>query len=252
MSDETEAYGEYGRCTATSNNGSGEQCRNPAINEEGYCASHQRPDPENTRYGRCEAMSKTRGERCGRAAVDERGKCDFHGGKVPTAEENPKQGRGDQEGNGNAITHGATANPLNLYRHLDDDEVQWVDSLVQGYVDHLDLEPTDPRLERLLRACVHIYQSWSAEDHILQDGISENTVVGVNDEGNPIMTREGHHLNQFSVQRDKQANRILKEMGAFDDTGSSGPDLGNLSSDSYTIVIDSDTDTDTGDSDTDD
>lgn len=238
MSDEHEAYGDYGRCQAASNNGSGEQCQQPAIDDEGYCASHQGPKPEETQYGRCQATSKTRGEQCGRAAVGPHGKCDFHGGKVPTKEENPDVGA--PEGSANAMTHGAYANPLNLYRHLDEAEVQWVDSLVQGYVDHIGLEPTDPRLERLLRACVHIYQSWSAEDQILQDGISEETVVGVNDEGNPIMTKEGHHLQQFSVQRDKQAQRILKEMGAFDDTGSDGPDLGNLSSDSYTIVIDSD------------
>lgn len=39
--------------------------------------------PENTKYGRCEATSKTTGERCGRAAIDERGKCGYHGGKTP-------------------------------------------------------------------------------------------------------------------------------------------------------------------------
>lgn len=40
-------------------------------------------DPENTKYGRCEATSKTTGKQCGRAAIDERGKCGYHGGKTP-------------------------------------------------------------------------------------------------------------------------------------------------------------------------
>lgn len=40
-------------------------------------------NPEDTRYGRCEATSKTTGDQCGRAAIDERGKCGYHGGKTP-------------------------------------------------------------------------------------------------------------------------------------------------------------------------
>ncbi|MCU4743477.1 hypothetical protein [Natronoglomus mannanivorans] len=46
-------------------------------------------NPENTKYGRCEATAKSSGDRCGRAAVGSHGKCDFHGGKSLKGEESP-------------------------------------------------------------------------------------------------------------------------------------------------------------------
>lgn len=45
-------------------------------------------NPEGTKYGRCEATSKSTGKRCGRAAVGPHGKCDVHGGKSKTGPEN--------------------------------------------------------------------------------------------------------------------------------------------------------------------
>lgn len=46
-------------------------------------------DPEATKYGRCEAMSKTTGKRCGRAAIGSHGKCGYHGGKSLKGKESP-------------------------------------------------------------------------------------------------------------------------------------------------------------------
>jgi hypothetical protein len=45
-------------------------------------------DPETTKYGRCEATSKSTGQRCGRAATGPHGKCDIHGGKSKAGAEN--------------------------------------------------------------------------------------------------------------------------------------------------------------------
>lgn len=230
--------GEYGQCTASHHRREGERCEQPAVSEHGYCASHAPPDPEQTKHGRCTATSKTTGDRCGQPAVGPHGKCTYHGGATPTKDEDPNVGA--PEGNARNLQHGAYADPLNLYRHLPPEERQWVDSLVQGYVDLLGLDADDPRLERLLRACVHIYQSWSAEDRILEDGLSEETVVGVNGDGQPIITREDHHLHQFSVQRDREAQKILKELGCFSDDTHGGADLGDRSSDSYTVIINPD------------
>jgi len=49
-------------------------------------------NPEATRYGQCEATSKTTGNRCGRAAIGEHGKCGYHGGKSPGAPTGPDNG----------------------------------------------------------------------------------------------------------------------------------------------------------------
>jgi len=46
-------------------------------------------NPEDTKYGRCEATAKSTGERCGRAAVGSHGKCDKHGGKSKKGEDHP-------------------------------------------------------------------------------------------------------------------------------------------------------------------
>ena len=49
-------------------------------------------NPEATKYGQCEAQSKTTGERCGRAAIGEHGKCGYHGGKSPGGKTGPENG----------------------------------------------------------------------------------------------------------------------------------------------------------------
>ena len=65
--------------------------------------SRDRTIPEDTEYGRCEALARSSGDRCGRAAIGEHGKCGYHGGKTPTKDENPDVGAGEQ--NTNARTH---------------------------------------------------------------------------------------------------------------------------------------------------
>lgn len=238
MTSSSNSEGEFGQCEAKHHRREGERCHQPAVGEHGYCASHQPPDPEETKHGRCTATAKSTGERCENAAVGSHGKCRVHGGATPTKAENPNVGA--PEGNARAITHGVYADALNLYRHLEPRERQWVDSLVQGYVDVLNMDATDPRLERVLCACIHIYQTWSAEDRILKDGLSEETVVGVSDTSQPTITKSGHHLHQFSIQRDRQAQRILRDLGAFSDNTTGGPTLDEMGSESYTIISDSD------------
>lgn len=46
-------------------------------------------NPEDTKFGRCEATAKSTGQRCGRAATGPHGKCDFHGGKSKKGEDHP-------------------------------------------------------------------------------------------------------------------------------------------------------------------
>lgn len=60
-------------------------------------------------WGQCITEASSTGERCRGYAQGSHGKCRNHGGATPTAEENERQGRGDQEGNRNAVTHGAFA-----------------------------------------------------------------------------------------------------------------------------------------------
>lgn len=59
--------------------------------------------------GRCNAEAN--GGYCENHPIQGRERCRHHGGKTPTADENPKQGRGDQEGNANAVKHFAFRKP---------------------------------------------------------------------------------------------------------------------------------------------
>lgn len=120
-----------------------------------------------------------------------------------------------------AMKHGVQADPFHLYDRLEEkkgpEAVEFVDQLVDSYADLLGFEDDDPRIERVRRACVHIYQSWAGEDRILSDGLSEDTVMGVSDTGEPIIDKDGHHLHRFTFKRDQEARQILRTLGAFDD-----------------------------------
>lgn len=158
-------------------------------------------------FGRCEATAKTTDERCGQPATGEHGKCYFHGGG----------GSGASEENGNAITHGAQADPVNLYGNLDDDEQAWVDQLVDGYLDEAPFGESSPKVERLRMTCTIMYQEWSAREVVLQNGPSENTVVGVSETGDPIVQAEEHHLVGTAATHNQTVRMNLKDLGLLDD-----------------------------------
>lgn len=162
--------------------------------------------PENSKYGRCQATAKSSGKQCGRAAIGEHGKCGYHGGKG-----------GAPEDNGNAITHGATADPTNLYTHLEEDEREWVDEMLDGYCEVLGYGEDDPRRKLIRFACVLIYQANSGEGQILEDGLSESQTIGVSESGQPVVRNESHHLTDHVLARSREARQILRTAGAFED-----------------------------------
>lgn len=162
--------------------------------------------PEDSKYGRCQATAKSSGKQCGRAAIGEHGKCGYHGGKG-----------GAPEDNGNAITHGAKADPMNLYNHLSEQEQGWVDSLIDGYCKLLNYDDSDPRRSMIKLACVNIYQANSGEGQILEDGLSESQTIGVSESGQPVVRNESHHLSDDVLARTREARQILRTAGAFED-----------------------------------
>lgn len=145
---------------------------------------------------------------------NDEGPCKLHGGATPTKDENPKQGA--PEGNTNAMTHGMMASPNRLYSVIPEEEKLWVDQLAAKYGERGDIEPTDPRFERIRRACIHMLQSLRGEKHIFEDGLSEETTIGIDESGNPIVTTDGHHLHRHVIERDKEARMILKDLSLLD------------------------------------
>jgi len=138
------------------------------------------------------------------------GRCRMHNG----------YGEGIPEGNGNAITHGATAKPGNLYNHLEEDEREWVDSLVAGYIEVAPFGFEDPRRERLTRYCIMIYQEWAAASEVEKAGASESQPIGVNDSGEPVVRREEHHLSKRELALNTKVRQGLKSLDCLPGSGS--------------------------------
>jgi len=87
-------------------------------------------DRDYGQWGQCIVdPAKTSGERCTQPAKGPHGKCHSHGGSTPTADENPRQGRGDQEGNDNAVKSGAYRE--DFISHLTEDEQEMIESVYE-------------------------------------------------------------------------------------------------------------------------
>lgn len=145
--------------------------------------------------------------------------CQFHFG---TADRDGI--RGADEGNGNGLTHGATASPLNLYNHLDDEAVRWVDSLVAGYLEVAPFGYEDPRRERLTRVCVMIYQEWKAAREVMDHGPTVDKTVGVSDSGVEATQKSEHHLGTRERALNSKVRSNLKDLGLQPSSGDSAGD----------------------------
>lgn len=129
----------------------------------------------------------------------------MHGGLNP----------GPPKGSANALTHGVTADPVNLYNHLPEHQQDWVDALVEAYREPLEFAEDDPRNTKLRRAVTNELQAWRGDAHILEEGMSENTTIGISDRGEPIVKSEEHHLHRFVLDREQESRMTLKDLGAL-------------------------------------
>lgn len=176
----------------------------------------------------CPATNRN-GEPCGLSAGwgtdNDSGPCKFHGG----AGGDVGDPGGAPKGNGNAVTHGAYGDPVNLYRHLGDDEREWVDAMVDAYLSIASFDEDDPRAERLQMTCVIMYQEWAAREVVLRDGMSEDATIGVSDAGAPIVRTDEHHLTGTAGRHNQTVRMNLKDLGFLDDPQSQQADaVGSL------------------------
>jgi hypothetical protein len=104
------------------------------------------------------------------------------------------------------------ATPSNLTEHLEDHELDWIQEIVDGYLERASFDSDDPRAERLVMVAVKLYQEWAAENQMLKEGLSEDATIGVNDRGEPIVEKDSHHLRRASNQLSKESRLLLKEL----------------------------------------
>lgn len=134
-------------------------------------------------------------------------RCRFHGGAST----------GPPAGSANALKHGATASPITLPDHLDDDDVEWIEALVDAYLAEAPFGSESPQVERLTRTCVMIYQEWAGQRYVFDEGMATEDVVGVTDAGEPVVRTDEHYLCQRIDRLNDKIRMNLKDLGLLDD-----------------------------------
>ena len=174
---------------------------------------------------RCPATNRN-GERCGHPAGwgtdNADGPCKFHGGAA--------ENQGAPEGNGNAETHGLTADREKWFDRYREDVEPIVRALVESYVADapFDFENT-AKVDQLTEVCIDQVRLREANDE-LDDFLTEQ-VVGTTEDGRPIKTVDENpaHMPRDRIKRTNA--KILKDLGIMDDPDSAQADAtGDLAS----------------------
>lgn len=173
--------------------------------------------------------TNNRGEPCGLAAGwgvedaetggDDAGPCKFHGGATPTADENPKQGRGDQDGNGNAETHGLRSDPGPYYDRRSEDEQERIDGWADSWARRADYDGLG--FDKLFHThAIKLHQVESGDDYIAAEGSIVSRVVGRTESGAPIEQDDENPAFQYQNRALTSIMQFLKKMGCLDDPDS--------------------------------
>lgn len=167
--------------------------------------------------GRCNA--ETGGGYCERHPMDN-GRCYVHGGRNEDDDRDPG---GAPEDNGNAETHGLTADREKWFTRHRDDAEPLVRALVESYVEDapFGFENT-AKVDLLTEVAIDQVRLRQSNDE-LDDFVTEQ-VVGTDEDGRPIVTVEENpaHMPRARIKRDNI--RILKELGILDDPDSQQAD----------------------------
>lgn len=171
---------------------------------------------------RCPATNRN-GERCGHptgwGTDSDSGPCKHHGGAGGDVGDE----RGAPKGNGNAETHGLTAEREAWFdRHREGAE-PLVRALVESYVEDapFGFENT-AKVDFLTEIAIDQVRLRAANDEL--DEFLTEQVVGTTDEGQPIMKVDENpaHMPRSRIKRDNI--RLLKTLGVMDDPDSAQAD----------------------------
>lgn len=174
----------------------------------------------------CLADCDTKDEPC-QHTLNSEGACPVHGedgevregvGSGETSHSLASNG-GPPENNGNAETHGLTAEREAWFERHREEAEPIVRALVESYVVDAPFGfENDAKVDLLAEVCIDQARLRKSNE-VLDEFITPN-VVGYDDDGEPIVKIEEHpaHLPRARIKRDNI--RILKELGILDDPAS--------------------------------
>lgn len=181
-------------------------------------------------WGQCIGESKQNDRRCHGHAMGPHGKCNSHGGGTPTAEENPKQGRGDQDKNQNAQTHALFSQHDGYYHDLDEDEQEWVFDFTHTLLDrHRNAHGKKPDMfdrEALKNIAIDFHRIAHANGYFREKGLVQTDYQGTMEGRVPL----GDEVNVWAGeirQYNESIYRRMKKHGLLDDPDSQQADAMN-------------------------
>jgi hypothetical protein len=160
--------------------------------------------------GMCNAP-KANGGYCHNKSLDYNEHCRIHAGTK-------------YDGN---IKHGMYADRQNYYETCSAKEQAWIDSVVSSFLEDAPFEADNfGKFQKLRNIAIDMHKVRNANDYIKEEGLRKESVVGYDDDNNPILNEEEHELN-VAVDRLKKTNtRELKELGVLDDPDSKKAESG--------------------------
>lgn len=147
---------------------------------------------------------------CERYPMDS-GRCYNHGGA----------GKGGPEkGNTHAMTHGLRAKRSNYYNQLNDEEKAFIEELAHSWIDNAPFGKDNfAKVNEIYRISIDQHRLWHAHNE-MNDGLTGESVIGVDEGGEPIEVEEEDPVNLAYDRLDRTTVKKLKEYGALDDPDS--------------------------------
>jgi len=133
------------------------------------------------------------------------------------------QGGGAPEGNANSMTHGMYAKRTTFWNHLDTEDKQFVEALVDSWLENAPFDRDNVAMvDSLYRCAIDQLRAWGGIDEFVEDGenaglVKEQAVF----DGEDVHEVEDEHPANMPYSRlDGDIRSKLKEMGIYE-----GPDM---------------------------
>lgn len=130
------------------------------------------------------------------------------------------QGGGSLEGNTKAMTHGLYAQRTNFYNALDDEDKQFVEAMVDSWLDQAPFDRDNPAMVNTLYRCaIDQLKAWFAVDEYVDDngsigGVTKEQTIFVDGEAKEL--EDEHPVNMPYSRLTNDVRQELKDLGIYD------------------------------------